>query len=95
VTDSKVKYRSRTDIIASILQSAGTETNGVGVTRLMYSSFLSYKQVNQYLQVLKENALLNYNATSKKYIISAKGLKFMELYSKIEKILQPETESHN
>jgi predicted transcriptional regulator len=81
------KYRSRADILASILQSAEKENTGVGITRLMYNSFLSYNQINQYLEVLKENALLNYDAANKKYFITAKGLKFLDLYSKMDNLL--------
>jgi predicted transcriptional regulator len=87
VRDPKLKYRSRPDILASILQSAGRESSGVGITRLMYNSFLSYNQINQYLEVLKENALLKYDVANKKYSITATGLKFLDLYGKMDNML--------
>jgi predicted transcriptional regulator len=85
--DSEVKYRSRTDIVASILQSAAREGDGVGVTRLMYNSFLSYNQVTRYVKVIKENGLLNYDASTGKYTISTKGSKYLELHTKMDKML--------
>jgi predicted transcriptional regulator len=88
MTESEVKYRSRTDIVASILQSAAREGGGIGVTRLMYNSFLSYNQITQYVKVIKENGLLNYEASAGKYTISAKGSKYLELHSKMNKMLQ-------
>jgi predicted transcriptional regulator len=87
MTGSEVKYRSRTDIVASILQSAAREGGGIGVTRLMYTSFLSYNQVSQYVKIIKENGLLNYDASTGKYTISAKGSKYLELHSKMDKML--------
>ena len=87
MTGSEVKYRSRTDIVASILQSAAREGGGIGVTRLMYNSFLSYNQVSQYVKIIKENGLLNYDSSTGKYTISAKGSKYLELHSKMDKML--------
>ena len=87
MTDSEVKYRSRSDIVASILQSAAREGGGIGVTRLMYNSFLSYNQITQYVKVIKENGLLNYDASTGKYTISAKGSKYLELHTKMDKML--------
>lgn len=88
MTESEVKYRSRTDIVASIFQSAAREGGGIGVTRLMYNSFLSYNQITQYVKVIKENGLLNYETSAGKYTISAKGSKYLELHSKMNKMLQ-------
>jgi predicted transcriptional regulator len=50
----------------------------------MYNSFISFKQVKEYLEILKGNNLLNYDSTSKKYRITANGLKFLELYEKLD-----------
>ncbi|HEY6164801.1 MAG TPA: winged helix-turn-helix domain-containing protein, partial [Nitrososphaeraceae archaeon] len=53
-----MKYRSRTDIVGLILEAA----NGGGATktRIMYKAFLSYAQLKEYLTVLLENNLLEY-----------------------------------
>jgi predicted transcriptional regulator len=49
--EDAMKYRSRTDIIAMILQAA---MPGATKTRLMYSAFLSYAQIQEYVQFLTE-----------------------------------------
>jgi len=46
-----LKYRSRTDIIAQILEGA---TQGSTKTRLMYGAYISYAQVQEYLAFLQE-----------------------------------------
>jgi predicted transcriptional regulator len=38
--------------------------------------------------MLKDNALLNYDPTSRKYAITTKGLKYIDLYNKMDKMLQ-------
>ncbi|MFL6322248.1 MAG: winged helix-turn-helix domain-containing protein, partial [Nitrososphaeraceae archaeon] len=52
-----MKYRSRTDIVALILEAAN---GGVTKTRIMYKAFLSYAQLKEYLTVLLQNDLLEY-----------------------------------
>jgi predicted transcriptional regulator len=52
-----VKYRSRTEIVAMILEAAN---GGATKTKIMYKAFLSYAQLREYLSVLMENALLEY-----------------------------------
>jgi predicted transcriptional regulator len=90
VVDGRGNYRSRIDILASILRTVERENNDVGLTRLMYNSFLSFKQVKEYLVILKDNNLLNYDTTSKKYKITTNGLKFLELYEKLDNVFHIE-----
>jgi predicted transcriptional regulator len=45
-----MKYRSRNDIIAQMLQCVSDRD--ATVTRIMYQSFLSYAQIKQYLHIL-------------------------------------------
>ena len=55
-----MKYRSKTDIIGSILEaidSRGSDT-GLTKTKIMYSVFLSYTQLQENLLVLVENGLI-------------------------------------
>jgi predicted transcriptional regulator len=87
VSERKSKYRSRTDIIASVLRAIDEEKGEAGITRLMYNSFLSYHQLKDYLKLLKNNALLDYNTRNRKFSITAKGLKFLNLYDKMDDIL--------
>jgi predicted transcriptional regulator len=49
-------YRSRNDIIASILEVANG--NRVRTTEIQFKAYLSYKLMKEYLVLLLENGLL-------------------------------------
>ena len=82
-----IKYRSRDEILRSILQYA-SETEEIGKTRIMYHSLLSYLQSNQYLNYLLKNELLHHNIGSNRYKITDKGLKRLNLYTKMEEMVK-------
>ena len=71
-----MKYRSRTEIAAMILESARA---GSTKTKLMYKAYLSYSQVQEYLKYLQESDLLTYEDGTQLYRPSEKGLKFLNL----------------
>jgi predicted transcriptional regulator len=52
-----MKYRSRTDIAAAILEIA---LDGSIKTKITYRAFLSFPQLKEYLSVLEERELLEY-----------------------------------
>ena len=78
-----MKYRSRTDIIVSMLVAARHEATK---TKIMYSSYLSSHQLRPYLELVIENGLLAYNSTRQKYTTTDKGLRLLELYDAISKL---------
>jgi predicted transcriptional regulator len=80
-----MKYRSRTDIFASILQSAN-DPKGVGIT-IMYKSFLSHYQLKKYLSIMLENGLLKLEEDGHLYKITEKGLRFLQLFSNINELI--------
>ena len=82
-----IKYRSRDEILRSILQYA-SETEEIGKTRIMYHSLLSYLQLNQYLNYLLKNELLHHNIENNRYKITDKGLKLLNLYTKMEEMVK-------
>ena len=43
-----MKYRSRTDIVALILEAT---KDGAAKTKIMYKAFLSYSQLKDYLSI--------------------------------------------
>jgi predicted transcriptional regulator len=79
-----MKYRSRTDIIAMILQAA---MHGATKTRLMYSAFLSYAQVQEYLQYLTERQLIMFEENTREYKLTPQGLHFLGVYDEISEIV--------
>ncbi|HEY8139910.1 MAG TPA: winged helix-turn-helix domain-containing protein [Nitrososphaera sp.] len=83
-----MKYRSRTDIVSQILESAG---DGATKTRIMYKAYLSYAQLKEYLAVLVENGLLELENGGQTYKTSAKGLLFLKTYSQIGGLMVPDT----
>lgn len=80
---SNVKYRSRTEITAQILEVA---IGGVNRTRIMYKGFLSYAQLKEYLQVLIENGLLTFDKGAEKFKTTDKGIRFLRIYQELEQL---------
>ena len=91
-----MKYRSRTDIVAQILEAANEGIDGDGrggatKTKIMYKAYLSYAQLKEYLAVLVESGLLqvveNGSTTSNNnqtyYRTAEKGWQFLKLYNSI------------
>jgi predicted transcriptional regulator len=79
-----MKYRSRTEIVAMILEAAN---GGSTKTKIMYKAFLSYNQLREYLSVLIENNLIEYLEGSPIYKTTEKGLTFLQKNNEIEELL--------
>lgn len=80
-----MKYRSRVEIASNILRVAvaGRATK----TRLMYGAFLSFTQINQYLEFLLSNALIMTDQETHVYTLTEKGLRFLNLYDEMTKLV--------
>jgi predicted transcriptional regulator len=80
-----MKYRSRFAIASNILNvaRAGNATK----TRLMYGSFLSFAQINEYLTFLMTNALIMRNEESHIYSLTDKGVNFLRIYEELSKLI--------
>ena len=76
--------RSRTDIVAMILEAANA---GETKTKIMYFAFLSYNQVKEYISVLIENNLIEYLDGSNKFKTTEKGLFFLKMHNEIGELL--------
>ena len=81
-----MKYRSRSEIVRSILEAANAG-EGASKTRLMYKSYLSYNQLKEYLALLQENGLIDYETGNRTYRISQKGIRLLQLQNKIEEMI--------
>ncbi len=79
-----MKYRSRTDIIAMILQAA---INGATKTRIMYGAYLSYAQVKEYLSFLMEKDLIRREEGSAIYKLTQKGVQLLSVYEDISDMI--------
>jgi predicted transcriptional regulator len=80
-----MKYRSRTEIVRSILEAASA-SEGTNRTKLMYKSYLAYGQLKEHLKTLQENVLIEYEARGRCYRITKKGIELLRLLNKMEKI---------
>jgi predicted transcriptional regulator len=81
-----MKYRSRTDIVSQILEAAN---GGATKTKIMYKAYLSYAQLKEYLSVLLENGLLEFEKGRQTYKTTSKGFQFLKTYSKIGGLIVP------
>lgn len=79
-----MKYRSRTEIMAMILEAL---PSGATKTRLMYKALLSYAQLKEYLAYLQENELIKNDASTRLYTMTDKGRQFLKAYQKISGIV--------
>ena len=84
--------RSRTEIIANILDAAN---GGTTKTKIMYIVFLSYNQLNEYLSILIENNLIEYLDGTKTFKTTEKGLLYLKMHNEIGELLQQTTMENN
>ena len=78
-----MKYRDRIDIVSHVLEVAnvGDDTTK---TRIMYKANLSHDQLKEYLTVLTERDLLSYDLDSHTFKTTEKGLRFLEIYNRMD-----------
>jgi len=62
---------------------------GATKTKIMYKVYLSYAQLKEYLSVLKENNLIEYIEGERVFKTTAKGLKFVSIYSQVDSLVSP------
>jgi predicted transcriptional regulator len=81
-----MKYRSRIEIISSILRSASSD-GGAAKTRMMYSAYISHAQIKDYLRLLLEKELLAYEEETQTYRTTEKGLRFLRVADETERLI--------
>ncbi|HZA06989.1 MAG TPA: winged helix-turn-helix domain-containing protein [Nitrososphaeraceae archaeon] len=79
-----MKYRSRSDITEMILEAAN---GGATKTRIMYKAFLSYAQLKEYLGVLIENGLIEYEEGTQLYRTTEKGIRLLRVYNQVGELV--------
>ena len=77
--------RSRTEIVGNILDAAN---GGASKTKIMYTAFLSYNQLKEYISMLIENNLIEYLDGVHKFKTTEKGLNFLKMHNEIGELLQ-------
>jgi predicted transcriptional regulator len=78
-----MKYRSRSDIVGLILDAA----NGGGATKtkLMYKAYLSFNQLREYLALLVENGLIEYEG-DQTYRTTQKGMRLLQIQNTMDEV---------
>lgn len=80
-------YRSREEILASILDISGS---GTGITRskIMFGSYLTYAQVVQYSKILIQRGLLEYDPINRTYKTTPNGFTFIQLQNELNQMIK-------
>jgi predicted transcriptional regulator len=86
VTISVVKYRSAPEIMDAMLRSI---KSGVPKTHIMYRAFLSYKQLEEYLEILQVRGLVIYEKNLRLFQITEKGVRYMNVYDELNELVPP------
>ena len=79
----KAKRRDREEIIFEILKAAKTPTTR---TRLIYASFLSGTELKEYVRMLIERKMLEFDELSRKLMITEEGKRFMKIYEDMRNV---------
>ena len=80
-------YRSREEIFASILDTAGS---GADITRskIMFGSYLTYAQVVEYTKILIQRGLLECDPINRTYKTTPSGFTFLQLQNELNQMIK-------
>ena len=79
-----MKYRSRSEIIGLLLNAA--IGGGATKTKLMYSAFISFNQLREYLSLMVENGLVQYEEGMHTYKTTERGMRLLHIQNKIDEV---------
>ena len=78
-------YRSKNDIIASILEVANG--NRVRITQIQFKAYLSYTLLKEYLVLLLETDLLEYIEGERAFKTTPKGMQFLHTHNQMSEMI--------
>ena len=92
-------YRHRPDIVSQILETVydhdgyhDDDRDGISQTKIMYGVNRSSGLVKYYLIALSVHGLLFNDSAMRRYHITENGIRFLELYSKLDDLIEDEME---
>ena len=91
-----MKNRNRTEIVTKILETVyNHEGDGEGITRntIRYKVYLGGAQLREYLILLTLHGLLLYDSAIRRYHITEKGIRFLDIWHNMGDIAN-ELEQH-
>jgi predicted transcriptional regulator len=83
-----VKYRSRAEIVSQMLEAAKEGLEGAAKTKIMYKACLSFAQSKDYLKLLLDRGLLEYDVSARKYKLTQQGVQYLEMFYQTEKLME-------
>ena len=83
-----MNYRSRTEIVAMILDAAN---GGTTKTKIMYKVMLTYNQLKNYLSIMIENNLIEYLDGTHTFKTTEKGLILLKIHDEMAELLHLST----
>lgn len=83
----ELKYRSRGEIVSTILRvvASGKATK----TRLMYGAYLSYTQIEEYMDYILQQGLISQVPDTNLYQLTEKGMHYLNLSDEISQLIVP------
>ncbi|MDF2737094.1 MAG: hypothetical protein K0S93_950 [Nitrososphaeraceae archaeon] len=63
-------------------------------TKIMYTAFLSYNQLKEYLTILIENNLIEYLDGTQTFKTTEKGLNYLKMHNEMAELLQTTFENN-
>ncbi|MGQ4834188.1 MAG: winged helix-turn-helix domain-containing protein [Candidatus Asgardarchaeia archaeon] len=80
--------RTRFDIYADIIEVVKRHSGGCGITRISYGAGMPNDRTKRFLRDMINLGLIQPSiADSKKYIVTKRGLEFLDAYYKLKSIL--------
>jgi predicted transcriptional regulator len=79
------QYRSRNDIIASILEVANG--NRVRITQIQFKAYLSYTLLKEYLVLLLKTDLLESIEGERAFRTTPKGMQFLHTHNQMSEMI--------
>lgn len=80
------EYRSKTKVQMDMLKIV-RDTPNCSKTRIMYGCYLSFQQLNKYLQLLFGLGLVDIRMKDNVYFLTNKGNEVLKLWEQIEMIM--------
>jgi predicted transcriptional regulator len=86
--------RSKNEIIAVILKTASSN-RGTLKARIMYEGYLSWAQLKEYLSLVLKNDLIKYQERDRTFIITEKGIRFLNMHNELNKLITTRKQIEN
>ncbi|MHB2036620.1 MAG: winged helix-turn-helix domain-containing protein [Nitrososphaerales archaeon] len=83
----ELKYRSRGEIVSNILRVVSSSK--ATKTRLMYGAYLSYTQIEEYLDYVLQQELISRISDTNLYQLTEKGMQYLNLSDEMSQLVAP------